>query len=441
MQSVIPLKEHRKFNDTWAAILFTIFLLTVNTIVFLTKYDIIARTLVIMETGPKHSREMQISDILIPAVFNILLLITEIAITLVSLVYFPRAFIYISLGITALLPLLSILIIGAIGAFVSFISLIAVLLIYHFLIRPHMNYIVAMLHASAVILSQYIFKIMGVFILVNMVLLVQIVCVSFALFHNGVSTSLLLAFSLLIYWPAANAFYFLQVFVSGIIYGHINRCQQPENSVVKNSLVYSAYAFGSICFGSLLVGFVHPSHSYTPSEEKRDNRTWEEQEGGSTTSTVWIKINRFVRDFIETVIFRVNDMVFPYIALYGTDYKESVSLSFHEITAHNFRGVVTHSAIEYVLKVFLVAATIPIVIANIAIIFYGQMHRWLCATIFGIISVILYSSLTAMICDGVLALVYTRIEFSKAIDSYDPELGKIIDVENKMIISPVEEGE
>ncbi|KAI5173362.1 hypothetical protein PAEPH01_1917 [Pancytospora epiphaga] len=439
MQSVIPLKEHRKFNDAGAAILFAIFLLTVNTIVFLTFLignDTKVEPLIIMETGPKHSREMQFSDILIPAVSNILLLITDIAITLVSLVYFPRACIYISLGIAALLPLLYILSIGMVGVIIGLVSLIAVLLIYHFLIRPYMNYIVAMLHASAVILSQYIFKIMGIFTLVNIILLVQIVCVSFALFHNGVNKFLrflLFPSILLICWFGLNAFYFIQVFVSGIIYGHINRCQQPENSIVKNSLVYSAYAFGSICFGSPILGVFRPTFSLIFFGAERNNRRKRKQEKVSAIIAIKNIMLGHLLVLIDFIVSRINNIVFPYIALYGTDYQESATLSFGKIRSDDFGGVSALLAIDYALGFFFVAAMAPIIIANIIIQGYSKASGGLCAyiTLCSLLAGVLYYRVLSMISNGVLSLVFTRIEFSKAIDSYNPELGKIIDVENK----------
>ncbi|KAI5179517.1 hypothetical protein PAEPH01_2684, partial [Pancytospora epiphaga] len=337
---------------------------------------------------------------------------------------------YIALFLAGVLPLLLSLFVGPAGLIGGFISFGVVLLVYYFLIRPHIDYIVALVHACAVILSQYIFKAMTIFTLINIVLIAQIVAAFSAFSRYEETPFLLFAFLLVIYWTIANLSYFFQVFVSGIIYGHINKHQHAGHSVIRKSLVYSAYAFGSICFGGLLVAIVQTLRSFVSRQEERNNRRREEQNTGSIISLICILIVKFILDLLETIISQINKMVFSYIALHGTNYKESVNLAFHEITAHNFRGVAALSAIDYVLGLFTVVAIFSIVIVNVVIVFYSQAHSYIIAALFGTISAVLYLGLMSMISSGVLALVYTRIEFSKAVDSYDSELGNTIDVKN-----------
>ncbi|KAM0686266.1 hypothetical protein COBT_002512 [Conglomerata obtusa] len=169
------------------------------------------------------------------------------------------------------------------------------------------------------ILLKNILKVILTFILVLSFISIQIYIAIVTTGNNDKNYYLffpLIIFQL--YWLYFIAHYFLRVYVSTII--TLDITAENEVNVAKASTKNSFCALGSICFGSLFTGFnymIEITNLQSGTEKYRDYG-----------SSFFYKIlSKFVT-FLLTLTEFYNDFVFPYIALCGTAYTNSLKDSF-----------------------------------------------------------------------------------------------------------------
>ncbi|KAI4293095.1 hypothetical protein PAPHI01_2369, partial [Pancytospora philotis] len=145
-------------------------------------------------------------------------------------------------------------------------------------------------------------------------------------------------------------------------------------------------------------------------------------------------IAMFLLEILGAIIEAMNNMVFPYVAVYGTSYTESINGSFSIVTASDCKGLATFSAFAYAVYPFVFIFAIVSVIMNLLLIGYDTHNQIALTVIFSVLFIALFNAVVAMICSGVRGLIFSKIEFAEELESYVTHLSGVMEEKNTRLI-------
>ncbi|KAI4293456.1 hypothetical protein PAPHI01_2730, partial [Pancytospora philotis] len=305
-------KGKRRLHDAWALILWVVLLAAVNT------YTLV--NFPAMSFGGAKTGELKMSgwDLVVGCISNSMLFSSATLLLFVALTFCPRACIITGLFGACLAPLLLCLIDPMVGIVACLVPLLVTVLVYFFLIRKHMSFIVRVLSVVAVILSNYTPQLIGLYIALQCACLAQsfLLCVFYSLVETYELFYVLAVLPL--YWVSAVCDYFFQVLSAGIVINHISQ-QQSGGAVFGRSLINTLYAMGTICFGGLLLALVNTLRFIAAKHKESNERNRNRHGGGDGILGVLLyAIAMFLLEILGAIIEAMNNMVFPYVAVYGT---------------------------------------------------------------------------------------------------------------------------
>jgi Plasma-membrane choline transporter len=410
--------EKRIVHDIWALMLYILIVGATNTAMLLN-----------IKNLELFVNQEFISVLFKLFAFNTLILLGLVFLTLIACIYIPSILIYASL---ILYPVLSVL------AFIMFpnstylgicglvISMIFFILFFNMIYR-HIEYISLIMSKSTKILFSNILSIFVVFSFLNIFIMFQTIIMILA---SASSRSYLDALLLLVQaWNFYCTLYFYQVYISSIVVMDLTK-EGVNISVTYYALRNTLYSSGSICFAALIVAIVAVMKHMINNMRERDER------GSSNVILVMlISIMSFALGFFETIIKETNRIVFPYLAVHGTSYKESIHGAFIMISNRQSKGMAAFSVIDIVLWMLGIASFIILAIANIGFCYFtitNLLFRVLVILDFIILMYFssLYSQILQMVSSAALTLIYTYISAPQAIETYDYQLKQAMDQKN-----------
>lgn len=419
MEKHIEVQNSRKLNDIWAFITYVVFAGIIN-------------TCLILNLSPPDKISMSLSTIYITQFLfkNIILVIILVIISMILLEYCPKIMIYGSLFI------LPITFIGIQIAFpkniiLSVISIILGLIsfvIYFFIIHKNINYIASIISNTLHILSKYIVSFIMIFAILIMMTFSQGVLIIFADRSTPIVRALEWINILLIFWTFAVVNYFYQVFVASVIILHVIN-KDTRTSITTKALKNTIYALGSICFGALILAFIQTMKAVTFNLEDRNRRR---QDGGSLITTIFLLTLHVIISLLETIVENTNRLTYPYLAIHGTSYKESVVQSFSIIRNNNAQGFASFIAVDLALALLTLGAFIISIAFNFVFLVDPKIEEF---KKLGIVAVIIntfcFSGFLSMISSGSLAVVFIDIFAPIDLSSYDNNLYNTISAKQK----------
>lgn len=147
------------------------------------------------------------------------------------------------------------------------------------------------------------------------------------------------------FWTESNMLYVLAVFSSSIAGIHVLSLGKPR-STLPRALRNTFFALGSICLGGLIIAVIKTLQHFTG--RSRSGRK-------SVLFTVIQVVCMLLLYFLEDIARTINDWAYPYLAIHGTSFKDSIASSFQIATQGSGAATMASSCIN--MAIFFVVAT------------------------------------------------------------------------------------
>lgn len=441
MDGAVRIERHRKFHDAWAAILYAMLSIAVITGGIIHLFGNASKAHDILKDV-----DFGLNEALMAAFVGLLVLMIELSICFLLLLYFPKTVIYVAAVLLHVLgPIITVMFFSPTRLTVSIILHIFSLVFFFSAVRPNIVYICTLISIATRIITMYLFQCMVFLLTSSMVVAAQasmcmIMVIKYAHLDDNKNVDkdtsmLLLCFStIMALWTVMARNYMFQVFVSALAAGHIDSQlseegeQQREKSVVGAAMRYTVYAAGSVCFGSLIIALMRAARLAIENHE--NNRQKSEREN-SLLGTVFLWIALILLYLLEDMVEAINQMVFSYIALHGTPFRESISFSWAEVTKRHGRGLGAMLGVSVALAFFIIIfmvslgflCTIPFAHINSITKSTANITAFI-----GLLAIptIIFDGAISMVRHGVQVLVYMHIECPDAVKEYDGKLSGVI---------------
>lgn len=401
----MEVEKKRKFHDAWAFILYLLFTIATSALIVLGTKNIPAST----------------EKILLPVLFStVAALLGFVLVVFLALRYMAQTFIFF---VNAVLPVIAFsLLLFTLDPFAIILGalFLAVSLWFYFVYtRPVLPLIGAVVQTTSKIMAS---SALGCLLVLTFSASVQILQAS--IFLKTVSNTkeetafLSILFTFNNYWTTMNVIYFTQVLVSGIVINYILSENMSFGKVVSSSLA----ALGSTSFASLIVAVIYTARSLVRGEAARTRR-----EGGGLLKTILFFIAITILSVIGELVNTMNELAFPYLALHGSNYTESVRRSYNLISEKRGLTLLSNLAIGKVIGFCFFLFLGLIAASDVGTVLWWNMDPKDPSVIFSIVVVNIPALLFAleflsMFSSGCLALIYTYLESPSSVEKIDPEL-------------------
>lgn len=395
-------KKNRSFHDAWAFILYL--LLTAATTAWMA---------VEMKEPPQYDK-----DALLPLLtLNVGLMLAFLLLAYLGLRYAAEEFIFTANVVApATAFVLSMLTLDPIVILLAGIGFAVCLLFYFWAIKPVLPLMAACIQTTAKILAS---NLVGCILLLLVSVSLQVVqgFVFMRTLGNADAnkSAVIVLFVLNSYWTLFNIVYFTQVVVSGIVIGHVASGRASFGQAFYNALM----ALGSVSFAGLIMAAISTARLLVQRDRDRNN----ERGSSNFLNILLLCILGVLGDLVDTM----NELVFPYLALHGTRYTESMSKSYNMIGEKRGITLVSNVAIGKVIS-FCLLFFIELVVLGDALLLLsqGQPSPVAIATA-GVVAVplvVFVYSFLSMFSSGTLALIYSYVESPEMVKRVEPELAE-----------------
>jgi hypothetical protein len=410
------IKKGRKFHDAWAFLLYVVF-------------TTVAMAL-IMSTG-ENRISLSSGNADVPAyIVNGGILASFMTFNILAFKFFAEFYIH---ACNLALPILSF----GLVLFFAFSNLIMVLvcglisalsLVFYFLfIRNNVKYVAALArNTTNVILKNFLGLFFAVLVCASILFLQSLLFNAIAGGDAGRKDLSMLHILLVlsIFWSLMNVYYFFVVFVSGMVIAHFIEADSNERvSVLRTATANALYSLGSVCFGGLVVAVVQTLR-YVVENQRRPDRG--ERREANLLGVIMLCIAACLLALLEDIIRFANDLAFPYLALHGTGYKDSVRQSFELISSTSSLPVVNMIALRAVVGVTLASFILFVAGGSTAavLLWKGVLSSMILYA--AVLSVMVFALFIQVYICGGAACIYTFIEMEDVVERVEPELAAIL---------------
>lgn len=416
-QLELTFKNKRKFNDAWA---FVLFVLLVTSIVVLG---------VLNRVYESYSRGFIYSDLKIALLNLVTLMSINIGFFILNM-YIPKLVIYFGL---VMVPLLSCGIYSldpsVYGLLFPIVAIVGSLFA-HYVIKKKMHIICTVIKTASRIIAAHILPIMGIYLMsiifAGTIGFFVIDLIEIRNEHKLI-TCALYAFG--IFWVNGFFGYFFQVFVSSIVIGEVikntsDNTEESNFSVCKKAIYNTLCAMGSIAFGSLILAFIKAVRFYSESVLRAKKNT---RDRSHLFIMFLLLVRLVIMVFLEEIVSIINKFGFPYCALKGTKFIESLREAHEMLNSKENAAIETFVVIDY--TIFAVGLLNAVLIGSVNFgyfrFFTEQGHRdVLPIFVFsGILSSIMHFQFISVLNSGTIALSYAELVDSESIAKYSPKIG------------------
>lgn len=418
--------KERSFHDAWAFYIYLGVAIVLNTFYFLNAGDI-----------PKELGDYFSTYKIAQVVFsNLALAICLLMLSLLCCYFIPKVLIILSV---LAVPIISISLFfyngldknefaGIIGIAIFIINLIF-LVLAGFVIFANLDYIAHAMSIGAGIYFSNFLSILLMQIISFFVLILIMTPVFLADSKNdAVNMSRYLAIFLFV-WTITITKIFMEVFISSVVLYHL---KAPEDGIFSNALNNSTYALGSVSYAALLIAII--SSLETMIQEARADQ-YHRDVSRSRSAAMSLAIAESLLSILGDVVKFANNIAFPYLAINGTGYSESVAQSFQLLVSSNLEKIAAYHGINFV--VFLVT-----LLNSVALFFFNKLFifevlvggkssdlAYLAITLSAFIA--FFYIMFSLLRSAVMALIYAAAAFNKELKDYSPEFIDLLEEEKK----------
>lgn len=395
-------ENNRHFHDAWAFVLYIV-LTTLTTSWMVSE----------MKSLPQYNEEALLPLLTV----NVGIMLIFLLAVYLGFRYTAKGFIFlanvVAPGVLFFVSLLTLNPFVILSAGITFgISL----MFYFWSVKPALPLIGPMIEATAKILSS---NLIGCTILLLTSVSLQVVQ-SFiflkVLGNDDASRGIMsVLFILNSYWTFFNTIYFAQVVVSGIVVTHV---KNGEGSF-RESFYIAFMALGSISLAGLIMAAISTAKFLLERERDRNR----ERGSSNIINIILLCILNIFGDLVNLM----NELVFPYLAVHGTKYTESVSKSYNLIEEKRGITLLSNMAIGKVIFFCLLFFICFIASGNTALLlanpsFQSNDLTYVTVAIVCAPLITFVYSFLSMFSSGTLALIYSYLESPETVKRVMPEL-------------------
>lgn len=413
--SASSFKSGRKFHDSWACYLFIATVTIVNTILLMNSRSISFLT----ESESNYTSYI---------IYNFLLFLVFTSLAFVMSSFLPKVTIiggmigYFILSVITFIKSNESLNWGSYLMFfldMLFFVTIAIAIYWNF------KFLVKILSVGAKLMLKNIHSIFFVMV-INFIISSIIIFPSVVADNKKEIVGYLKYVSLLLFfWSMYISSYFNIVFVSGMVSEIISQNTEYLITSLKNTFM----AFGSICLGALILAIVKMLQNIVNTKKNNNNKT--SSSGGNLLLLISYLIVVVLLKFIEESIKFANNMIYPYMSINGTSYKESLLNSFDEICKSGFSKVIALGALSKITSLF----SFIYIHIGINIIIFSNVVKDLTSFFISIMILLLFysafNSLFSMIESASMGILFKCIKSPDDVIKFDQELYSVVVEKNE----------
>lgn len=421
MQKQIELDKSRKFHDMWAFIIYLITLAGSTTflIINVKSKEIFYDSKNYIELGKFVLKNLCLISLLAFITFNMF-------------IFMPKVLIYLGL-IAPSAVLIALTVIAYKNQQKYFIQLLVTtiivllisILVYYLYIQHHIDYMAKMVSTSTKILFEYFGTILALMFTIFLVATLQCTLLSLnECSHENTQVAFWFNIFAMI-WTTYASSYFFQVFVSALIASHLTNLHENKKEVGM-AFKISFFALGSICLGALLHALITTLRMFAESVRhsyENDNR------GRSLILLLLLIFLQFLISIFESIIETLNKLAFPYLAIHGTNYKDSLVESTNLILGSNCKYLASFFGIDLALNMLVILYGALLIFLNI-FLFSSNLHKILGTVAMGTFVFnyifLCIGGIFSLISAGCLALIFVSICSPAIVENYDEKLSVMI---------------
>lgn len=419
----IKIIKERKFHDAWAFYLFAAFAIGMNTFFLLNSTNIFQEV------------EKGISTYKFFACFfsNLGFTIGLILLSLLMCFLIPKVLI---VGSVFAIPVVSAIsffkfdLANNPNATVIGISMFLINLIFlimaGFMILSSLTYISLALKAGSKIFFENFFSILAIQIACFLLFFISLIPVALVNADNDVIKALRYMIVLYFCWAWTILSYFMEVLISSIVFFHIKK---DESGVIGNSLTNSFYAMGSIAFGALLIAVITTLKVMLAS-----SRSEQPGEKRNIFSVIVSAIAKVLLDILGEIVKFANNIAYPYLAVSGTGYQESVAQSFQVLTSSGYEKIASYYGLGFIVTILTIFSGVSLFYFNSLFLFDAlgvSADKNIYAIVLMIVFVALFNILFSLLRSAVMALVFATATCPTELKNYDPKFIEAIEEEKR----------
>ncbi|KAH9412129.1 hypothetical protein HK407_01g00200 [Ordospora pajunii] len=400
-------KKERTFHDAWAFILYVILTLTTSV------------TLVKISSGIPFD-----ASIILPGLsVNVGIMLFMLTLIYLGFRYAADGLIFtVHVFVPIIVLIASILTENLTVIFISAALTCVSLLFYFWSIKPVLPLMTVSIQTGAKIISGNLFKCILLIMLSVFIIIFQGVVFTGVVGQgaDGAVTLSVILFILNNTWTFFNIMYLVQTIVSGLVIGHLVDGEGSFAEASRNGLM----ALGSISFAGLVISIITTAKMIV---QRNMDRNRESGSGNILNAIVLVILSS-----LETLINTANELAFPYLALHGTNYRDSMSGAFNLIQEKQGITLLTNIAMERVVMFCCIQFVCVLIYGDLLLfkaLSIDKISDSMLTTIAAIgIPVIVFTyNFLSVFSSSTLALIYTYIESPLMVEKAEPEFAQAME--------------
>jgi hypothetical protein len=426
--------KERQFHDAWAFYLFIIFLVGMNTFFLFNSKDVVASVI-------EFQTEFKILSCFL---LNLGFTVAFLLLSLIFCSLIPKFLIVTSVLAIPILSAVSFFSFGlnsikqsSVIAIVLFVFNFIFLIIAGITILSNLEYLSLALKSASKIFFENFFGIFFLQIFTFLLYFLSLVPVAFVdAKDNQIIGSMRYSAVLLFAWISCILKYFMEVFVSSVVFFHI---QKKDQNVFLNSISNSLYALGSIAFGALIAALITvlkamANDASSPTDANGNPRS------RNAVNQILLGISRFLLNALESFVKFANNLAYSYLSINGTDYKESVTQSFQSVMSSGYEKIASYWGLDFIIATLSFFFSTVLYLFNTKFLFpaLGLSATDKNGIIYAFVIVILFALLFylnfSLLKSSVMALIFATITCHEELREYDPKFIETIENEKKKLV-------
>ena len=233
-------------------------------------------------------------------------------------------------------------------------------------------------------------------------------------------------------WTIMLGYYLFQVFVASTVINHI--CDVYS---IATAYYNSFYAAGSAAFGGLIVAIIRTLRMCVDNASESNSRARERGNtgAGALVNMILLYIVGLILWLLEEFVNNINQMAFPYLAMYGESYRDSIKGSASALANSHERNLAAFIGVSFcnfaLSFVFFICSIFVLFISLLAAkLDLSAMLGWLIPFVI-ILSLLSVSFFFSMLDSGTTAVIYMRIFEPERMIEYDSEMSQTMLVKSK----------
>lgn len=403
------IEKKRKFHDMWAFALYVLFTATAT---------------VFMGTNMKDMPP-GISSLALPVIATNIAIVSVFVIgILIATRYFPEALIFTMNVVFPVLLFIASLFVHPGFIIGTAITLLISLWVYFVTIKPALPVIAAAMRATSRILSSNILGAVVVLVVSCTLQIIQTYILLRTIGNDRTQNQSIALFALFVfnnYWTLFNIIYFTQVLVSSIVINHALNEHPSFGQALSNSIC----ALGSISFASMIMALISTAQLLIRREADNDRA----RGNSSLLKAVLLCLSACIVAILGDLVRLMNNLSFPYLALHGTGYIDSVKKSFALLEEKRGLTLANNLAVGSVVAFCTIVFAEMLIAGNGVLAYFTPSFQKDTTTIISMLvlaipTLFLAIEFLSMFTSGSQALIYTYMEHPAAVEKFDANLAE-----------------